>query len=330
MVPIDFVITWVDQKDPKWLSKYQSVTGSPKMSEDERARYRDYGTLKYLFRSIARYAPWVHHVFLVTDDQVPEWLDTSYEKVTVVDHTQIISSQFLPTFNSNVIDLNLVNIPGLADRFVYFNDDMFLNKSVSPTDFFDATGKPRDFLSFNAIMPNSVFEHTYVNNLAILNNRFSKRKVIKQQFTKIFNLRNGKWNLLNLATLPFPMFTRFVDPHTPISYCKDRIIKEMNEFPQIVEITSPNQLRATSDYSLWFFRYYDLLTQYYSPRGANFSHAHQLRDWTQAVDDITTSKHAVININDSDDIDDETYAQATQAIRAAFEQELGHASLFEI
>lgn len=329
MVAIDFVITWVDQSDPKWLTKYQRLTGSSKMSEEERARYRDYGTLKYLFRSIERYAPWVHHVFLVTDAQIPGWLNDEYAKVTVIDHTEIIPAAYLPTFNSNVIDLNLINIPNLEEHFVYFNDDMFLNRRVEPTDFFDESGKPRDFLSFNAIMPNGVFEHTYVNNLAILNNLFSKKQVIREQFGRIFNLKNGKWNLLNFATLPFPLFTRFVDPHTPVSYCKSRVVSEMRQFPQIKSVTSQNRLRATSDYSLWFFRYYDLLTGYYSHRAANFSYAHQLSDWSQAVRDIERSKHAVININDADDIDDEHYKQATDAISTAFNRALGAKSHFE-
>lgn len=329
MVAIDFVITWVDQSDPKWLAKYQKVTGSPKMTEEERARYRDYGTLRYLFRSIERYAPWVHHVYLVTDEQVPAWLDDQYSKLTVVDHKEIISDSYLPTFNSNVIDLNLINIPNLEEHFVYFNDDMFLNKRVEPNDFFDESGKPKDFLSFNAIMPNGVFEHTYVNNLAILNNQFSKKQVLRNQFGRIFNPKNGKWNLLNLATLPFPLFTRFVDPHTPVSYCRSRVVAEMKKFPQIERVTSKNRQRATSDYSLWFFRYYDLLTGYYSHRAASFSYAHQLKNWPHAVRDIQRSKHAIININDSDDIDDGQYEEATAAIREAFDHELGERSHFE-
>ncbi|WP_179395688.1 stealth family protein [Lacticaseibacillus absianus] len=329
MFPIDFVITWVDQNDQKWLEKYASVAGTQDPNGDEQARYRDYGTLKFLFRSIEVYAPWVNHVFLVTDEQVPAWLKTENEKVTVIDHKQIIPARYLPTFNSNVIDFHLVNIPGLAEHFVYFNDDMFLNRAVEPTDFFDSEGHPRDFLSFNAIMPNNVFEHTYVNNLAILNNAFSKKKTLAEQFFKIFNPKNGKWNLINLCLLPFPMFTRFVDPHTPVSYCQSRIRGGLAQFPEMLASTCPNQTRATSDFSLWFFRYFDLLSGYYSHRRADFGKAYQLQNWTDAVRDILKSKHRVLNINDSDKMSDHEYEEATAGLRQAFSIELGSKSSFE-
>lgn len=74
--PIDFVISWVDENDSKWISKKNKY----KKANDE-ARFRDYGTLKYVFRSIEKFAPWVHKVYLITDNQVPKWLNLDSDKV---------------------------------------------------------------------------------------------------------------------------------------------------------------------------------------------------------------------------------------------------------
>ena len=109
---IDFVITWVNDKDPKWIKKMNlfSKKLQSNRSKDSILRFRDYGTLKFLFRSIERYAPWVNHIYLVTDDQVPNWLNLCNSKVSIVDHKDILPSKILPVFNSDVIELSMNKI----------------------------------------------------------------------------------------------------------------------------------------------------------------------------------------------------------------------------
>ena len=82
------------------------------------------------------YAPWINHVYIVTDRQVPKWLNTEYEKVTVVDHSEIMPKECIPCFNSAVIEYFLPFIPKLSEKFLYGNDDLFLGKKVYPEDFF--------------------------------------------------------------------------------------------------------------------------------------------------------------------------------------------------
>ena len=104
-------------------------------------RFQDNNELKYSLRSLEMYAPWINHIFIVTDRQVPKWLNTSYPKVTVIDHSQILPKEMIPTFASDIIESYIGFIPNLSEHFLYSNDDMFFNKPVKP-EFFFQQGKP--------------------------------------------------------------------------------------------------------------------------------------------------------------------------------------------
>ena len=123
---IDFVIPWVDDSDPVWRAKKEKYTGIMSQVGNEEARYRDWDTLKYWFRGVEKFAPWVRNVYFITDDQVPEWLNLDNPKLKWVKHSDYIPEEYLPTFNSHVIEWNMHRIPDLAENFVYFNDDVFL------------------------------------------------------------------------------------------------------------------------------------------------------------------------------------------------------------
>lgn len=297
--PIDIVITWVNQNDKKWQKKYIKYSDN---QDDSALRYRDYGTLKYVFRSIENYAPWVHHVYLVTDNQVPDWLELSDEKVSVVDHTQIIPQKYLPTFNSNVIDFHLANIPDLAEHFIYFNDDMFLNAPTKPEDFFAANGFVRDNLAFNILSPSSQplsnFDHIYVNNLQIVNKKINKFMIQKKLFWKIFNYKNGLWNFVSLLLLPFPRFSRFYDPHIPLAFCKSDLRVALNN--QYVRTFFGNRFRETSDFSIWLVRYLKLLSGEFFPRSKKFGKRYSLESTEKYCEDIKNSKYNILCINDAD------------------------------
>ena len=139
---IDAVYTWVNGSDPEWLKQMLSYRNqSEEMNEKDSAtatnRFRDNDELKYSLRSIERFAPWIHKVFIVTNGQIPNWLDTNNPKVEIVTHEQIFQNpNDLPTFSSAAIETNLHRIPGLSDYFVYFNDDVFLGRPVYPYDFY--------------------------------------------------------------------------------------------------------------------------------------------------------------------------------------------------
>ncbi|MCQ2153859.1 MAG: Stealth CR1 domain-containing protein [Bacteroidales bacterium] len=144
MEEIDLVYLWVDGSDPQWIAKHNALTASGTAFRDAdcKGRYADSGELKFSLRSVEKYAPWIHRIFIVTDNQIPSWLDVSNPKVQIVDHTAIMPAESLPCFNSRIIEHHLHNIPGLSEKFIYANDDMLLNKPVSPSSFFAEDGLP--------------------------------------------------------------------------------------------------------------------------------------------------------------------------------------------
>lgn len=140
---VDLVYLWVNGNDPEWIARREAVIGDLSQAEENcKGRYADNDDLKYSLRSIEKYAPWIRKIFIVTDHQVPEWLDTSNPKIRIVDHTEIMPAECLPCFNSRIIEHHLHRIPGLAEHFLYANDDMYINRPVTPSTFFAKDGMP--------------------------------------------------------------------------------------------------------------------------------------------------------------------------------------------
>ncbi len=128
---MDAVITYVNGLDPVWREEYSRVLDIPALDK----RFRDWGTLRYLLRGIDTHMPFIRNVYLVVSgmSQVPAWAS---DRLKVVTHKDIIPEKFLPTFNSTTIEMFLHRIPGLDERFIYFNDDMFPVAPCEENDFF--------------------------------------------------------------------------------------------------------------------------------------------------------------------------------------------------
>lgn len=140
----DIVYTWVNGSDPAFLK----VLGKFAPTGETRRRYQDREELRYSLRSLEKFfEPWVRKVFMVTNGQVPYWLNT--QTVTLISHDQFyLHLSHLPTFSSSSIESNIWRIPGLSDRFIYFNDDLFLGAPVTPHDFLSPLGVPNIYLSW--------------------------------------------------------------------------------------------------------------------------------------------------------------------------------------
>lgn len=150
--PVDAVYLWVDDSDPRWRAKRTAVRrrlGLADPSGASEAHYfRDRGELRASMRSLETYAPWIRHIYLVTDDQTPDWLDTGHDRVTVVDHQEIFSDrEALPSFNSHAIASQIHRISGLSDRYLILNDDVMFTAAVTPYDFFTPAGQLNVFFS---------------------------------------------------------------------------------------------------------------------------------------------------------------------------------------
>ncbi|MET8330558.1 stealth family protein [Streptomyces sp. NPDC005181] len=147
--PIDVVYTWVDGSAPEWQQRRNAFGPGGYHSESANAaRYISRDELLYSLRALEQNAPWVRHIYVVTDRQRPTWLNDRSSRITVVDHSEIFSDPTaLPTFNSHAIESQLHHIEGLSEHFLYFNDDMFLGCPVTPQNFFLSNGMTRTFFS---------------------------------------------------------------------------------------------------------------------------------------------------------------------------------------
>jgi glycosyltransferase involved in cell wall biosynthesis len=179
VVPVDVVYTWVDGANPAWRERRDRYAPAASTEVDgAETRYRSRDELRYSLRSLEMFLPWVRHVYLVTDDQVPAWLDTSAGGLTVVDHRDLFADpSVLPVFNSHAIETQLHRVPGLAEHFLYLNDDVFIGKRLSPKRFFDEAGRTRCFPSptrvpFPGEEPDDPYFGASRNNQRLLAERF--------------------------------------------------------------------------------------------------------------------------------------------------------------
>lgn len=150
--PVDLVYTWVDGEDPAWKARKATAIGTDLGAGNSidaaiDARFQNRDELKYSLRSVQMFASWVNHVWVVTDRQVPDWLIQD-DRLTVVDHSEIFADPAaLPVFNSHAIESQVHHIAGLADHYLYLNDDMMFGAPVRPEDFFHANGISKFFTS---------------------------------------------------------------------------------------------------------------------------------------------------------------------------------------
>jgi hypothetical protein len=142
--PVDVVYTWVDGEEPEMRAKrarYQERGIAEILDKETNAsRYTSHDELKYSLRSLAMYADFVRHIYIVTDGQKPHWLDDQAPGITVVDHRDIFPQGVLPVFNSHAIETRLHHIPGLSEHYLYFNDDVFAGRRVTAEHFFHGSG----------------------------------------------------------------------------------------------------------------------------------------------------------------------------------------------
>lgn len=205
---IDMVYLWCDGNDSALKKRKQQYLKLEDNSEQENneavgdIRFFDNEELKYSLRSLEMYAPWINHVYIVTDRQVPKWLNTKYEKVTVIDHSEIMPQESIPCFNSAVIEYFLPFIPNFSEKFLYGNDDCFFGEKVYPEDFFvgDKPVVRVKAISRQKLMAYRETKYTYygtiLNSLELLENACGK----KESYELHHNI-DAYRKLLFLATL---------------------------------------------------------------------------------------------------------------------------------
>lgn len=327
---VDIVITWVDGKDPIWLesrNKYRLDNYLPVNNVEDSTRFRSWDNLQYIFRGIENYMPWVNHVYLVTSGQCPEWIDLSNRRLTLVDHKDFIPSEYLPTFNSNTIDLNLFRIKGLSEKFIYFNDDMFVLNKTKKEDFY-INGVPCDSA---CISPQPIhrddIRNIEINNLKILNDHFSMQD-IKTNSKKWFDVFRYKG--LALRSILFSNFSTIIgiyEPHLPISHLKSNCEEIWEKEFEELNNTSLHHFRSTEDVNQWLFRNWMLLGGQFMPRNINYGTYINSNYVSDVCKLILHSSYKLVCINDGST--NEQFEDDKKQINNAFQKKFPQKSSFE-
>lgn len=325
---IDFVVPWVDDSDPVWRAKKEKYTDMSFSEGNAEARYRDWDVLKYWFRGVEKFAPWVRYVWFITDDQKPEWLNLEHPKLKWVRHTDFIPEEYLPTFSSHPIEWNLHRIDGLAEQFVYFNDDMFLIRETDPEDFF-VDGLPCDSPELETVCPVEFFSYLMFNNAFLLNRHFSMRETLRWHWRKWIQFQSPK-GLLKLlwygrtGTVPGVRSN-----HIHIPYRKETFQTLWEQEEDWIRDTCSHRQRTKDDITTWCVRDWRCLSGDFYPKasiGKVFSTGKL--ETNHAIQYLTQQKGKVICLNDSEDEKD--FVRHKQMIIAAFEQILPEKSSFEL
>lgn len=329
MEQIDFVIPWVDGADPAWQAELRRFR--PDFNAEGSARYRDWGLLRYWFRGVETYAPWVHKIYFITWGHLPEWLDTTNEKLVIVNHRDYIPAEYLPTFNSNAIELNIHRIPGLGEQFVLFNDDMFLGRPVEPEDFFQG-GKPRDAFILDAVYfaPTSV-GGIIGSDLEIINKYFTPREQLRKlHLSQYLYPGYGLRNLYrNIVLRVWPWFPGIYCEHITSSLLKSTLEEVWSREPEALDDACRHRFRTKAEVNQWLFKFWQLVQGNFVPRSTSFGRAFHLEGQInqELLAAIAGQKYGILCINDSERTEN-VEAQA-EAIRRAFQQALPTPCSFE-
>ena len=336
---IDFVMPWVDGSDPAWQAvkrRYEAEgeNASPgDVDANADCRWRDYGLLRYWFRAVERFAPWVGRVFFVTCGQKPDWLDESNPKLRLVNHADYIPEEWLPTFQARTIELNLHRIEDLSERFVFFNDDMFLLRDTKPGTFF-RRGLP--VIPCDLAVPRwigySNSSRTALNNAGILKHSMDVDAQIRMNLWKFVNVRALGFlrAAKNLASF---LVNRVYIPgtfgHLPMPHLKSTLAEIWRRQPNVMERTSKYRFRTNDSVNQWLVRLHHIMKGEFSVRKPIRNAVFTLgRNNEELARTVREQKIPMICINDAS-MDTQTYTDSKREIQAAFDALLPQPSKFE-
>jgi hypothetical protein len=184
-IQVDVVYTWVDGSDPAWQRRrdaaLQQMSGEGARSlrlhptSTDASRFEDSQELLHSLRSLHAFASWVRRIHIVTDSQVPDWLDVDHPAIHVVDHAELMGGS---RFNSHAIEASLHRIPDLAEHYLYLNDDVFFGLIAYRGDFFAAPGVSRFFPSDLPIDPGP----PHPEDLPIVAAAKNNRELVEERF----------------------------------------------------------------------------------------------------------------------------------------------------
>ncbi len=270
---IDLVLPWVNGADPKWqvlLNKYRGTDNCFGDANNE-IRYQNWDNIRFWFRSIDECLPWYNKIFFITCGHIPECLNVQNEKIRIVRHDEFIPKKYLPTFNSNTIEMNLHRIEDLSENFILFNDDLFPLQKI-PESYYFKNDMPCDQAVESPIMPVDIGDLSHwscmvkTNDLLIINKHFNKREVQKKNFWGWYNPKYGERLKRNIGLHYWNNFVGFHDPHMANALKKSTLAKLWEVEPKLLDAGSSNRFRGETDITQYLIRYWQLCEGSFYPR----------------------------------------------------------------
>ena len=316
--------------DKKWQKEKNKYDGIPCDNANVDVRFRDWDNLKYWFRGVEKFAPWVNNIYFVTCGHYPKWLNLNHPKLKFVRHDEYIPSEYLPTFSSHTIELNLHRIKNLNEKFVYFNDDMFIINKVQEEDFF-INDKPRFIAGCDTNYSedyDDAFPHILLNDMSIINKYFDKRKVIRKNIFKWVNMKYDINTIAKtLSLMPFNRFSSMAISHIPIPVLKSTIEELWKKEEQILDKVSKNKFRTKDDVNQYLFSFYDIARNNFEPADKKLGKYYSIKDLDNIIETIRKQKYKMICFSDERNID---FEMTKKEINDSFEKILPTKSEFEI
>jgi len=325
---IDFIIAWVDGWDKEWQKERNKYAWKdPEDLADY--RFRDMGTLKYLFRWIEKFTPWVNNVFFVTCGHYPDWLNLNYPKLKFIKHEDYIPREYLPTFNANTIELNFHRIKDLSEHFVYFNDDTFITNYMEESDFFEKWF-PKHIAWLSAIPTgDEIFGHMMLNDINLINKYFSYKEILNKNKKK----RYYPWYSIKVIAQTiflqnYPCLVWLYNPHLPNSLLKSTINQLWDIEYDVLDNASMTKFRTKDDVNQYIFSRYNIMSGNFIPRKSSIWHSFAISNNNKKIiDSIIKKKYKMICINDSSE--NFEFEKAKSELINAFEKILPEKSNFE-
>lgn len=338
MNKIDFVCLWVNGDDPKWIEKknkyLKTISNLQDIKEEDidSRRFREQIPFKYWLRSVEYNTPWVNKIYLITDEQIPEGVNPNAEKLVIVDHRDILPAEALPCFNSTTIESFVYKIKDLSENFVYFNDDLFVNKPIEQS-FFFKNGLPCYWVRFCKIYPyykQTIDYHQY-NNTCYINRNFTIKQISKIILTKCLRpclgVRAIVSNLIHLLTMDPGMIE---ENHLPTPMLKSTYEAFFQKHPEVLEEMVSAHIRNNSCINQWLFKRWNIASGKFNPcpqRGFYY-HLDNLSHDKLWKKDITEGINPLICINDKK-LSDERNNEVIKKLSEAFAQRYPQKSSFE-
>ena len=294
---MDYVFPYVDCMDPFWRLQYRVANNCITMDE---SRFRPFGTLRYVFRGIAKNMPFIDRVVLIvsTETQVPEWINR--EKVRIVMHGEFMPIEHLPTFSSSAIESDMWRIRGLSERFIYGNDDFFPLMPLTEGDFFCGD------------KPLLRFEHS------------------DYRFQNLFRkcCRNG------MDMVADALGVARTDPNVllkPQHCMKGMTVEHMREVGRLCGSRINETVtmhRHQWNVTGYIYQYYAYYTGEYAPFDTDYKYIRITNDYEDELESMDAAR--ILCINDAGDLDAEHYEGACKTLKQKFERMFPERSIYEL